>query len=336
MTLPDVRTALVVSLFATGVYAQPSSLITERPDPPGVATRVDVGLFVIDVVEVDDVAQTFKADIIGTVSWTDSRLALPEDASDRSDRVLPLTALWNPDLTLVNRRDVQILAPDVVRVNANGDVIWWVRRFVEFASPLDLRDFPFDTQRLRMDFASTRYGPEQLELVFDDYSSGRLGEFSVAGWDIEIGETTVTQIELQEDEILSRIVLHLEAERESAFFITKVVVPLGLIVFMAASVFWVDPENIGPQLGISTASVLTLIAFQFSLVRMLPPVSYLTRIDLFMLGAMVLVFLALAESIYTSRITKNGRHEDARKTDVYARAIYGVMFVTLVLFTLVL
>ncbi len=94
---------------------------------------------------------------------------------------------------------------------------------------------------------------------------------------------------------------HLNAEREAGFFVTKVIVPLGLIVFMAATVFWVDPENIGPQLGTSTASVLTLIAFQFSLVRMLPPVSYLTRIDLFVLGAMILVFMTLAEAIYTSR-----------------------------------
>ena len=115
----------------------------------------------------------------------------------------------------------------------------------------------------------------------------------------------------------------------------KVIVPLGLIVFMAATVFWVDPENIGPQLGISTASVLTLIAFQFSLVRMLPPVSYLTRIDLFVLGSMMLVFLALAESIYTSRITKAGRHDDARRVDSFARGIYSAMFVMLVIFTLV-
>jgi len=132
-----------------------------------------------------------------------------------------------------------------------------------------------------------------------------------------------------------RFQFFLDAKRQSVFFVTKVIVPLCLIVFMAGTVFWVDPENIGPQLGISTASVLTLIAFQFSLVRMLPPVSYLTRIDEFMLGATILVFMALAEAIYTSRITKDGRLEDARRTDAWARAVYAILFVLIVVLTLV-
>ena len=328
--------AFVLTLVSTSVGAQESGLVTKRPDPKGVATRVSIGFFIIDVVEIDDVAQTFKADVIATISWTDPRLALPQDAVDRADRILALDQLWDPTLTLVNRRNVQILAPDLARVSPDGNVTFQVRRFAEFASPLDLRDFPFDEQVLRIDIASTRYGPDEVELVVDNTTSGRLGDFSLAGWDIELGEITVSQIDLQGEERLVRIVQHLNAEREAGFFVTKVIVPLGLIVFMAATVFWVDPENIGPQLGISTASVLTLIAFQFSLVRMLPRVSYLTRIDLFVLGSMLLVFMALAEAIYTSRITKDGRHEDARRTDVYARAAYGTLFVLLVGFTLVL
>ena len=321
--------------MATSVGAQQSSLVTQRPDPDAVPTRVSVGFFIIDVVEIDDVSQTFQADILATMSWTDPRLALPADAVDRADRVFALGQIWNPALTLVNRRSAHILAPDLARVTADGGVTFEARRFAELASPLDLREFPFDVQVLRMDIASTRYGPDEVELVVDDTASGRLGDFSLAGWRIELGEITVSQIELQGGERRVRVVHHLNAEREGGFFVMKVIVPLGLIVFMAATVFWVDPENIGPQLGISTASVLTLIAFQFSLVRMLPPVSYLTRIDLFVLGSMMLVFLALAESIYTSRITKAGRHDDARRVDSFARAIYSAMFVLLVIFTLV-
>ena len=54
-----------------------------------------------------------------------------------------------------------------------------------------------------------------------------------------------------------------------------------------------------------------------------------------MLGAMMLVFMALAEAIYTSRITKDGRVEDARRTDVYARAVYAFLFALIVVFTLI-
>ena len=43
----------------------------ERPDPPGTATPVTVGLFIIDVTDIDDSNQTFDADIIGTLKWRD-------------------------------------------------------------------------------------------------------------------------------------------------------------------------------------------------------------------------------------------------------------------------
>ena len=104
---------------------------------------------------------------------------------------------------------------------------------------------------------------------------------------------------------------------------------------MAWTVFWVDPENVGPQLGISTASVLTLIAFQFSLVRMLPRVSYLTRIDLFLLGATVLVFLALGGSVLTSKFARAGELAKAQKIDRHARWAYTLLFAILLGSTLI-
>ena len=57
------------------------------------------------------------------------------------------------------------------------------------------------------------------------------------------------------------------AERMFGFYFWKLFVPLSLIVAMASIVFWIDPQNLGPQLGVSTASVFTLIAFLISMGR---------------------------------------------------------------------
>ena len=40
-----------------------------------------------------------------------------------------------------------------------------------------------------------------------------------------------------------------------------IIVPLILIVMMSWVVFWIDPRDFGPQMGMATASVFTLIAF---------------------------------------------------------------------------
>jgi len=57
--------------------------------------------------------------------------------------------------------------------------------------------------------------------------------------------------------------------------------PLALIVLMAWSVFWIDPALLPTQIGVSTASVFSLIAFRFGTRDLLPPVHYMTRGDFF-------------------------------------------------------
>jgi len=306
--------------------SQSQGISIERPDPPGTATPVSVGIFILDVTGIDDSNQTFNADVIGTVKWRDERLRLPDGASDR---IVPLTSIWHPSLTLINRRTMANRSADLVRVSAEGVATQSVRGFVTFSSPLDLRSFPFDFQRLKMDIASTEYGPDEVALSVNRDATGRLAVFSIAGWGVEMGEAEIAAIELDSGERVVRFTQWLTAERETAYYIMKVIIPLSLIVFMAWTVFWVDPSEVGPQFGIATASVLTLIAFQFSLGRMLPPVSYLTQIDKFLLGATVLVFLALGEAIISSRMAKEGRGDQARRVDWHSRWIYASLFVVL-------
>jgi len=72
---PNVLTAMVIwckRLFATGILLfvsvtavgqafDPSDLITERPDPPGTATAVDVAIYLLDVDAINDVTKKNSA-----------------------------------------------------------------------------------------------------------------------------------------------------------------------------------------------------------------------------------------------------------------------------------
>ena len=100
-----------------------------------------------------------------------------------------------------------------------------------------------------------------------------------------------------------------------------VFLPLTLIVFMAWPVFWIDPSNVGPQFGIATSSVFTLIA-------------YLTRFDQFTLGCTLLVFAALGEAVVAARLARIGREKLALRIDLVTRLVYPVVFVGITSFTL--
>jgi hypothetical protein len=108
---------------------------------------------------------------------------------------------------------------------------------------------------------------------------------------------------------------------------------MGLIVFMAWTVFWLDPSQLGPQLGVATASVISFVAFQIKLQEMLPGVDYLTRMDRYILGATILVFLAFGEAILTGGLAAKGRADLSRRIDRWSRWVYVILFGVLICVT---
>ena len=96
---------------------------------------------------------------------------------------------------------------------------------------------------------------------------------------------------------------------------------------MSWAVFWIDPKDSGTEIGVATTAMLTLIAYRFAVDTLVPRVSYLTRLDKFILGATILVFLSLIQVIVTSSFVRVDRVELADKADRVVRVIFPAAFV---------
>jgi len=294
-------------------------LIT-RPDPDGAPTEISVGLYFLDVAQIDDVAQDFAADVVFEAAWTDPRLADPEAPPTR---VLRLAEIWDPEVGFLNRRAVDLVLPETVRVDPAGHVVYVQRALATFASPLDLRRFPDDEQELGVQLVSYRHTPEELDLRVDSTTTGRLEAFSITGWQLELGTAAVTPLVLPGVDLTrAGVTFRLRAQRERTYYLLTLFIPLVLIALMAWCVFWIDPSLLPAQIAISTASVFTLIAFRFSVGFSLPRISYLTVADQFMLAITLLVFAALAQTVLTGQLAKSGKEVLARSLDRGGRWIY--------------
>ena len=104
---------------------------------------------------------------------------------------------------------------------------------------------------------------------------------------------------------------------------------MAIIVFMSWVVFWIPPVQIGPRLSVAVTSMLTLIAYRFLLGQVLPPVSYLTRLDYFLLGSTVLVFITLVQVALTSTMSDEDRAARAKRINRASRWVFPVAFVAL-------
>jgi gamma-aminobutyric acid receptor subunit beta len=107
----------------------------------------------------------------------------------------------------------------------------------------------------------------------------------------------------------------------------KVILPLILIVAMSWTVFWVAATEVGPQLGVATTSMLTLIAYRFAIDRQLPVLPYTTSLDAFILMSTLLVFFALIEVLVTTIFEGKHRNKQAKRIDRYCRVIFPLIFV---------
>jgi gamma-aminobutyric acid receptor subunit beta len=300
-----------------------------RPDTLGVPTEVGVGLMLIDLSAINDVSQSITLDALLTLEWTDRRLG--SVAGCRYD----VSAIWTPEIHLLNSATVQLRQSPQILIKADGRVVFTARYTATIASTANIVEFPFDERDIVLRLGSLHYDKDELVLRVIEPWTGRAAELTVPDW--AIGEPSVAVSELnlpRVDRTLTVFEFQVSAARLADYYVFKFVFPLCLIVMMSWSVFWVNPQNLSPQLQLAGTSMLTLIAYQFTVNELLPRVGYLTSMDQYVQASSLLVFLALVEALITGRLASMGRVAQAETLDRVSRWLFPVTYVTIIFVTL--
>jgi uncharacterized protein YhhL (DUF1145 family) len=154
--------------------------------------------------------------------------------------------------------------------------------------------------------------------------------FTVTDEHVDTGELSILGGGL----VMSRMQYVFDVRRQKSYYLWKVFVPLITIVLMSWASFWIDPRQVAPTVGIATTSVLTLIAYRFLLGNLVPPVPYLTRLDVFILSGTILVFVGLVVAVLTCNFAVRGKEGTARRLDIAARILFPLGVVAAVLVSL--
>jgi len=315
----------------------PSDFSSNRPNLGKGPTEVEVGVTILDITQIKSSDQSFHADYYSTFRWNDPRLSEKSLGYSLEGCHFEKNELWHPIAVRMNKRDIKIGYSDFGRVDKEGNVLVLQRVTGTFSAKYFLKNFPFDIQTLPIKVGFTRYSTDEVKYTVSDELSGFFEPVTLPGWDIKQGPMEIIQIKSKREGSAGypMLVHSVIAERQIGYYVWKVFVPLTLIVFMAWTVFFINPEHFGPQLGLSTASAFTLIAFMISLGRLLPEANYLTKLDEFILGATLMVFGCLGTAVMASRIAGKGDVEKAKLIEKRARNIYPFIFIALILVTLV-
>lgn len=309
--------------FSPKASAVEESFIT-RPDKAGTPTEVNVGIYVIDIETIDNVHQHFVADFMLLVRWKDERLK-------GEPKTVSIDEIWWPNIEVLNGRDLSAELPHRAEIDSDGNVLYRQRFYGNMATQLDLKEFPFDTQKLPIKVLTLGHDSTQINIQFDSYASGNIEKFSNSDWEIENGYGMAGLFKtksLAKGQISRPMVtFEFKAKRHVFYYVWKVIIPLMVIVMMSWAIFYIDPSQVAPQLGLAATSILTLIAFLFSLGKILPPIAYLTKIDFFVYSSLALVFLAFAEAVITINLAGMNRTHQAKRVDRFSRWFFPITFI---------
>lgn len=293
------------------------------PNPDGI-TDVYISFFVNNISELNSSSQVFKADILFTAKWNDPRLK-----HESKDRIIQsVDKVWDPFLTFTNRLNITKSFPENVTVLSDGTVIYFQRVYGEFTQSLNFEDFPFDTQQLKINLIAIGLNSNEVNLIPDTGDvSGINQNISLSDWDVTNWSIEKSTYKFSRNSAeLPALTVNINVNRNYGYYFLLFIIPLMLIIMMSWMSFWLDPQLSSSQISIATTSMLTLIAYRFIVTGNLPRISYLTRMDLFILGSSLLIFLTLLESVLTAGLIYKEKVRIATKIDLHCRWIFPLVY----------
>jgi len=294
----------------------------EKKDP----LVVNVQFLITDILSVDSVAGSFRMNCDICLDWEDPGVCKKDEDGDW-DFGVPVEEVWRPNIVILNALDKvenesELLEVQVAKATGRPIISQALTFNLEFRAPMDLRDFPFDFQRLPLRFISNIYTKDKM--VFscsqtrpkDIITSGvKLAEYDLRGiWFEEHDFAAAFMQRYTDAAAFDEVAMVLEVRRKPEYYITRIMSVIVFVLMMAGGVFFAAPEDFNDRFNLTLTLFLTAVAFHFVVGSELPKISYATRLDKFIGFMYLLLFATAIEHVVVARLS-----EDAgKKTDLSA------------------
>lgn len=168
-----------------------------------------------------------------------------------------------------------------------------------FTSGVDLREYPFDTQKLDISVEDAVYGVDTVVFVPDPNRTSLDSGFRLSGYGVaSIGATAIKHqypSRFDRDDLyVSRYKFTLGLDRFAQSAAFSVYVPAFIIVLISLFGLWVKPEELEVRSNAGAPMLAAAVLFHYSLIQSLPATGYLTHADKLMLGVYVSLLMNMA------------------------------------------
>ena len=311
---------IMLCLFLSGtpvsIFGQADSLSGSIPVPK----EVSISLLLLDIVKIDDVNKKMTIDFAIRMSWND------ESFKGKKQTILieENKNIWRPELQFLNSINLDPKIKEALEVSETGQISYVQRYVGDLSLSANFSDFPFDKHEFKIKCVGVNI--DSFTFVPSNSDNYKIPNLTQAEW--EVSELKLEAVPFNTQvRLLPGFEFKMQFKRKVQFYIWKTVIPLTLVIFMSWMVFWVHPKHLEAQVAITVTSMLTMVTFQFILSNILPPLSYLTKMDIFIFGANLMVFLTLVETILSAYYYDRDNIEMANKVDKWSRYFFPLFLI---------
>jgi len=291
---------------------------------------VQVGLFMDQIIEVNQQEEWYS--IVGSLraEWTDPELAYSPDTcqckqkllrdEDFLDFITGEGVVW-PEFTIFNQQGRRFAQNSLAVIYPEGQALYFERFTTTIQSPdFDYRAYPFDKQEFLIHIDSLI--PEEY------YVYEVLDGFSGIGENLGLDEWVITEFDtsISSQEYRSRYTFSFKAERQLSYYLIRIFIPLGLIIIVTWVTFFL--KDYMRRIEFTAANLLLFIAFNFTLGGDLPQLGYITFADGIMMATFVISAAAVVFNVVLRRLDITERGALAGRIDKYTIWIYPLAYAT--------
>jgi len=296
-------------LFTTvGVAAASAAQVAHEP------VRCDVGMYIVSLSDADLRSGTCVTDFWVWFRWQDPDYN-PLDSLEVIDGV------------------IDEKSGEVRKILKDGHQYACQRIRATIRQRWDVHRFPLDTQRLVISIEDAAVESDQVVFVADESGSSVSPSVSVPGWNIgrfsiatrpQVYDTNYgdTDLPTGASSEYSRVIVSLDLHRPGMGLFFKLFAGLFVAVGISLVSIAVRPTDLDPRFGLPVGAMFASIASQYVIASVLPDSADFTLADQLHILAVVVIFMALLESVVSLFLTNAGRESLARRVDAAAILVF--------------
>ncbi|XP_033749117.1 neuronal acetylcholine receptor subunit alpha-10-like [Pecten maximus] len=275
---------------------------------------IKFGVALNQILDLDEKKQVMTTSMWIQESWVDENLQWdPNDYAGLDTLMVASTYVWIPDIFIFNTAGGELdgfvnVTGSKLMIKSDGGIKWTVPLMIKSACSMDVKFFPYDSQRCRINFGSWIYDGTKIDLqaypTKPDLGGYMLNsEFDLLG--VTLNRTVANETCCPGPGSHPMINFGLRIKRKSIYYDYIVIAPTIMLCVLTLATFLL-PCHHGEKISIGLTVFLTLYVLQLLIAENVPDTNTTPILGIFIFLVMTMNCISMIMATVVLIIKKHG------------------------------